>query len=115
MITGVHALLYSHEPEALREFIRDALGFDFIDSGGGWLIFKLPSAELGVHPAPIEDSGRHQLSFMCDDLDATMRQLTERGVTFNHPPSDEGYGLAVEFNMPGGATAELYQPFHETP
>ena len=36
MIKGAHAMFYSSEPEALRAFLRDKLGFtSFSDVGGG--------------------------------------------------------------------------------
>jgi hypothetical protein len=38
------------EAEQLRETLRDVIGWDHVDAGEGWLIFKLPAAELGVHP-----------------------------------------------------------------
>ena len=75
-IIGTHALLYTSEPEAVRDIFRDVFGWKHVDAGHGWLIFALPPAELGVHPGegPTFDAGvRHQLSLMCDDLDATGR------------------------------------------
>jgi catechol 2,3-dioxygenase-like lactoylglutathione lyase family enzyme len=51
MITGAHILLYSQDPDADRAFLRDVLGFPFVDVGHGWLIFALPAAEAAVHPA----------------------------------------------------------------
>ena len=59
MITGVHALIFTQKAEAVRTFFRDTLGFPFADAGGGWLIFALPPAELGVHPADAD--GHHEL------------------------------------------------------
>ena len=50
MITGVHALIYSTEAEALRSFFKDILEFSSVDAGEGWLLFALPPAELGIHP-----------------------------------------------------------------
>ena len=38
MIRSVHTMFYSSEPEALRAFLRDKLGFPATDVGGGWLI-----------------------------------------------------------------------------
>ena len=35
MISGVHTMFYTSEPEALRVFIRDKLGFSYTDVGGG--------------------------------------------------------------------------------
>ena len=42
MIRGMHAMFYSSEADALREFIRDQLGLAGTDVGGGWLIFDAP-------------------------------------------------------------------------
>jgi hypothetical protein len=50
MITGAHLLLYSKNAEPDRAFFRDVLGFRSVDVGGGWLIFALPPAEMGIHP-----------------------------------------------------------------
>lgn len=30
-VTGAHVLLYSQEPEALRDVFRDVFGFDHVD------------------------------------------------------------------------------------
>ena len=51
MIRGVHTMFYSSQPEALRAFLRDKLGFPPTDVGEGWLIFDLPEADMGCHPA----------------------------------------------------------------
>jgi len=51
MISGAHAIIYSKNAEADREFFRDVLKFPHIDIGDGWLLFALPPAELAVHPA----------------------------------------------------------------
>jgi catechol 2,3-dioxygenase-like lactoylglutathione lyase family enzyme len=54
MIRGVHTMFYTSEPEALRAFFRDKLGFPCSDVGEGWLIFDLPEADLGCHPVEKE-------------------------------------------------------------
>ena len=113
MITGVHTMFYSSEPEALRAFLRDKLGFPATDLGGGWLIFDLPDAEMGVHPEDPEKgakSGQHNISFYCDDIDKTVAELKGRGVEFAGGIEDQGYGLVTHFHLPGGFTAQLYQP-----
>lgn len=89
MIKGVQAMFYSSEPEVLRAFLRDKLGFDsFTDVGHGWLIFNLPVAAMGVHPADPsgghgQSPGIHDISFYCDDIQATVAELTGRGVVFD--------------------------------
>jgi catechol 2,3-dioxygenase-like lactoylglutathione lyase family enzyme len=112
-------MYYSSKPEELRAFVRDKLGFtSFTDVGGGWLIFNLPEADLGVHPAgpehPAEEpAGTHYVSFYCDDLEKTVAELRARGVEFTDEISDAGYGLAIHFEMPGGIRTELYQPRYQ--
>ena len=104
MIKGVHTMFYSTQPEALRAFIRDKLGFPFTDVGGGWLIFDLPEADMGCHPADPDKGapgGTHDISFYCDDIDRTVAELRGRGVEFTDQVTDQGYGLVTHFRMPG--------------
>ena len=113
MIKGAHTMFYSSQPEELRAFIRDKLGFAFTDVGDGWLIFDLPEADMGCHPAdPAEggSAGTHSISFYCDDIRATVSELRQRGVEFTGEISDRGYGLVTHFKMPGGVEVQLYQP-----
>ncbi|MFL5240674.1 MAG: VOC family protein [Gemmataceae bacterium] len=113
MIKGVHTMFYSSKPEELRAFIRDKLGFPFTDVGSGWLVFDLPEADMGCHPAdPAEGapSGAHNLSFYCDDIHRTVAELKGRGVEFTDGVKDEGYGLVTHFRMPGDFAVQLYQP-----
>jgi hypothetical protein len=114
-IIGTHMLLYSAEAEALRTVLRDAFGLRSVDAGGGWLIFMLPPAELGVHPAegPTYESGvRHQITFMCDDIRATVADLRGKGIQIDGEPVDEGYGITVMMTLPGGVKVMLYEPRH---
>jgi predicted enzyme related to lactoylglutathione lyase len=114
-ITGAHVLLYTSEPEALRAVLRDAFGWKHVDAGEGWLIFALPPAELGVHPAegPTHESGvRHQLTLMCDDVAATAAELRAKGVEVRGEPEDEGWGITVMLGLPGGVEVLLYEPRH---
>jgi hypothetical protein len=92
MIDGAHVILYSTDAEADRVFIRDVLGFRWIDSGGGWLIFKLPPPEIAVHPT--DGPEKHEFYLMCDDIEKMLTDLTARGVTITHPVSDEGWGCS---------------------
>jgi hypothetical protein len=114
-IIGGHVLLYSSEPEKLRAIFRDVFGFRHVDAGEGWLIFRLPPAELGVHPAegPTYDSGvGHLFSLMCDDIQATIRELRAKGIDVQGEPQDEGYGITVTLNLPGDCQVMLYEPRH---
>ncbi|MEY2475621.1 MAG: hypothetical protein QOG87_936 [Actinomycetota bacterium] len=110
-ITGAHALLYSSQPDELRAVLRDIFGFDHVDAGQGWLIFKLPPAEVAVHPG---EAPAHELTFMCDDLAATMDELRGKGIAFKGEPSDQGWGVVAYMLLPGGLEVMLYEPRHPT-
>jgi hypothetical protein len=106
-------MFYTSEPEALRAFLRDKLRLPSFDVGGGWLIFDLPEADMGCHPADAAEgapSGTHDISFYCDDIEKTVAELKARGVEFTGPVADRGYGLVTYFKVPGGFDVQLYQP-----
>ena len=117
MFTGVHTMFYTSQPQALREFLRDKLGFPCTNVGRGWLIFDLPDAEMGCHPSETQKceipSGTPYISFYCDDIRKTIAELKQRGVEFVDDVSDAGYGLTTHFKVPGGFTVELYQPRYQ--
>ena len=114
-INGTHMLFYTSEAEELRAMLRDVFGFQYVDARAGWLIFRLPPAEVGVHPAegPTFDSGvRHQISFMCDDIHKTIVELKAHGVEVVGEPKTESYGITTTLRLPGGCDVMMYQPFH---
>ena len=120
MINGAHFLLYSKDSEADRDFLRDVLQFRSVDAGRGWLIFRLPPAEVAVHPAS-EDSppdaegavAGAALYLMCDDLSSTMKDLRAKNVKFS-PVEEAQWGTVTTFRLPSGASIGLYQPKHPT-
>jgi catechol 2,3-dioxygenase-like lactoylglutathione lyase family enzyme len=113
MITGVHAIVFGTDADAVRAFFRDVLELESVDAGGGWLIFALPPAELAAHPA--DEDGRHELYLMCDDIQATVDELRAKGVEITRPVSDEGFGLTTALRVPGGGELGVYEPRHPTP
>lgn len=113
MIRGLHGLFYTSQPQEMRAFLRDQMQLPHTDVGEGWLVFDLPSADLGVHPideAGRPPSGTHDISFYCDDIKGTVAGMTERGVVFSDEIVDQGYGLVTHFMMPGGVKVQLYEP-----
>jgi hypothetical protein len=86
------------------------LGFPGVDVGGGWLIFKLPPAEIAVHPT--DGLGKHEFYLMCDDIEKTLADLTAKGVTISHLVRDERWGLLAAIRLPSGADLSIYQPRH---
>lgn len=80
--------------------------------GGGWLIYKLPPTEMGVHGG--ENNDIHHLYLMCDDLDATIVRLAEKGVQCSDPFT-ASWGRATSVPLPGGGKIGLYEARHPRP
>jgi hypothetical protein len=112
MIHGAHVIVYSKDSDADRDFFRDVLEYPSVDAGGGWLIFALPPAELAVHPA--ETNGKHELYFMCDDIQAFLRAMAAKDVACS-PVHEERWGSLTQVTLPGGGTIGVYQPKHASP
>jgi catechol 2,3-dioxygenase-like lactoylglutathione lyase family enzyme len=124
VITAVHTLIYSDEPEATRAFLRDVLGWPSVEhaeSDEGWLIFRTGPSELGVHPTSGTYEGgsyshprHHSISLMCDDVAATVAELEGKGAEFAGGVEDLGFGLGAMLKLPGADEILLYQPAHPT-
>ena|SRR5215211_868416 len=124
MITAIYTLVYSDDSAATRRFFTDVLGWPSVlhaESGDGWLIFRTGASEMGVHPTRSVWEGKeyvsprqHLISLMCDDLEATMADLTAKGATFAGDVHDRGYGLIAMLEVPGIDPVQLYQPSHPT-
>ncbi len=110
LISGAHVLVYSHDAEADRAFFRDVLGLESVDSGGGWLIFALPPSELAIHPTEEEDD--RELFLLCEDIEATAKELERKRVTLARPFDEESWGRVTRITLPGGGRIGLYQPKH---
>ena len=111
MINGVHTLIYTTQPEAMRAFFRDVLELPYVEARDGWLIFALPPAEVAFHPIEAGHE-HHEITLMCDDIEGTVGSLRERGVTFDGDVADQGWGLTIMMALPAGSRLMLYQPRH---
>lgn len=124
MITAIHTLIYSDDPPTTRAFLRDVLGWPYVEhaeSEPGWLIFRSGPSEMGVHPTSGTWEGEsfsyslhHEVSLVCDDVAATRAELEAKGATFQGDIVDEGYGLVTMMDLPGAGQIQLYQPSHDT-
>lgn len=125
MITALHTLVYSDDATATRAFFKDVLQWPYVTEGSDdpaeWLIFATGRSELGVHPTAGEHGGQawtspkhHAIAVMCDDLDATMAELSGRGAEFDGEPQEMGFGRGINLRVPGADDMLLYQPRHAT-
>jgi len=122
-LTSMHLLVYSDDPQATRAFFRDVLEWPFVEEPDvpGWLIFGTGPSELGVHPTTYTHEGvdhshprHHAISLMCDDIEATIAELTARGAEFTGPAENLGYGLGTSLKVPGADEIFVYEPRHPT-
>src|SRR5580658_5663653 len=113
MITGLHAIVFSPEADKVRAFFADVLDLASVDAGGGWPIFVMPPAELAVHPA--DGDGRHELYLMCDDIQATLAALRNKGAEIAREPSDQRWRILAAIRLPDGEELPIYQPRHPSP
>lgn len=111
MITGQHTIIYTSDADADRAFFRDVLDFPATDAGDGWLIFRMPPAELAFHPT--DGASTHEVYLICDNVEATIKDVQAKGVECT-PVSDQGWGLMTSIKMPSGAEIGVYEPRHPT-
>ncbi|MGA7836224.1 MAG: hypothetical protein WCA31_13545 [Acidimicrobiales bacterium] len=109
MIFGAHVVMYSRDAEADRAFFRDVIGLSSVDGGREWPIFALPPTELAVHPTEV--GGGHEVYLMCDDLEAEMVLLAQRGAQCTSV-EEAPWGSVTTIRLPGGGEVGLYQPRH---
>jgi catechol 2,3-dioxygenase-like lactoylglutathione lyase family enzyme len=112
MISGAHVMIFTKDEAADRAFLRDVLEIPGIDGGGGWLIYKLPPTEMGVHGG--EQNDVHHLYFMTEDLEAEIARLASKGVECTEP-FRASWGRATSVPLPGGGKIGLYEPHHARP
>ena len=49
---------------------------------------------------------------MCDDIEATVAELTAKGVQFTRGIRDDRWGLTTSLAVPGAGEVMLYEPRH---
>lgn len=112
MIIGAHTIIFSKDPEADRNFLKQVLHLPYVDAGDGWLIFSLPPAEVAVHP--YERNNVHQIYLMCDDLEDFMTEMKLGGIACDAVVEAE-WGQLTYITLPGGGKLGVYQPRHIRP
>jgi predicted enzyme related to lactoylglutathione lyase len=119
VINAAHSIIYAEDADKARAFFRDVLDFPNVDAHDGWLIFKLPPSELGIHPAGTDErpgptGGHQELYLMCDDIAATVADLEAKGVQFTSGIVEAGFGRMTHLSVPGAGEIGLYEPRHRT-
>jgi predicted enzyme related to lactoylglutathione lyase len=113
VITGVHTIVHAEDADAARAFFRDVIGWGNVDAHDGWLIFGTGPSELGVHPSRA-GGAHHEISLVCDDIEATIAALTAKGASFTGAVEARGFGRTIAMQVPGAGDVILYEPRHPT-
>ena len=113
MITAVKFVhIATRDQDRALAFYRDKLGFRLItdqpfspeqrwielgigNSETRFVLFTAPGTEGTI-------GSRFSGALACDDIEATYRQLTERGVTFEAPPTKQQWGSYAIMLDPDG-------------
>lgn len=118
MITGFHTILYSDDADETRAFFSDVLGWPSIDAAVGGSSSR-PNRVNSECTPPARDRASgwatvpfHQSSMMCDDIEATIKELRAKGVTVKGDVEDQGFGLVTSLEIPGAGWMMLDQPRH---
>jgi hypothetical protein len=112
------------DPETSRAFQRDVLGWPYVedpDPEPGWLIFNT-GAKRARRPSDLRRVRRRHLlipaaplnPLMCDDVEATVVDLSATGAAFRGSVESLGFGLAIWLVVPGAGEMLLYEPRHPT-
>ena len=112
MIIGCHSIIYSKNAQKDRDFIKRVFKFPYVDVGDGWLIFRLPPAEIAVHPS--ERNNKQELYLLCDDIIKTIAQMKKLGIECT-AVMKQSWGAVTSIRLPSGSVLKIYQPFHESP
>ena len=106
----VHPTLPTQDVEALRGFYEDVLGFEPLAVRPGAVLYRAADGtRFAISRAGARSSGTHtQMAFDSPDLDADVRELRARGVTFESyemPKTVDGIAP-----MPSGRAAWFKDP-----
>jgi catechol 2,3-dioxygenase-like lactoylglutathione lyase family enzyme len=123
MLTAVRSVgVYAGDQERSKRFFTETLGFDLIQDtpmgeGPGaarWIEVAPPDRNvILVLYTPEGDQDRigsfSNILFECDDIQATHKQLTGRGVEFAEEPTRQFWGWWAVFKDPDGNSYGLGQ------
>jgi catechol 2,3-dioxygenase-like lactoylglutathione lyase family enzyme len=118
MISGVsRVVLYTDDQDRAKGFWTNTMGFELVQDtpytmGEGreqrWIEVMPPDKNvilvLSARQEGWPDTAGHlsHVLFHCDDIQRTYQQLTERGVQFTEPPSEQFWGWWAVFKDPDG-------------
>lgn len=95
-------------------FYRDSLGLEVLEHDGDWSEVTAGDQKIGLNgsgaESPSGDGGAVLAFGISDDIEAEVRTLKDRGVTFTGDVSEHPWGKIAPFQDPDGNDLQLYAP-----
>lgn len=104
-------IIFTGDVAGMKHFYGTRVGLTARKDTPGWVEFDTGGATLALHAMPDAAKRGVQLRFTTDDIDARVRELAARGVTFD-PPGVESltWGKLAYLWDPEGNHLTLWQP-----
>jgi predicted enzyme related to lactoylglutathione lyase len=111
----VHVEISADDPERAAEFYREVFGWEIeVDEGVDYWQFAAEGGPGGgfVQPNDPYEAGDVVIYLACDDIEASLSQVEQRGGTVLVPRTEIGpdMGWFALFNDPNGNKLGLYTP-----
>jgi len=95
--------IFVDDLDRARQFYGDILELHETAATSEWAVFDIDGKQLIIEKVPPDDP-EHDLvgrllavSFEVDDIEATFRNLTAKGVSFPEPPERQSWGGTLAF------------------
>jgi catechol 2,3-dioxygenase-like lactoylglutathione lyase family enzyme len=103
-------IAFTHDIERMRDFYRDTMGFEASADTAAFVSFATGGASLALIAVPPAQKLEYELCFHSDDVDADVRALKARGVTFAGEARTLEFGRVVHARDPEGNLLSLLKP-----
>ncbi|HTM58144.1 MAG TPA: VOC family protein [Candidatus Udaeobacter sp.] len=107
-------IAFTHDIERMKEFYRDTMGFETSADTPSFVSFATGGASLALIAVPPAQKLEYELCFHSDDVDADVRALRARGVTFMGEARTLEFGRVAHARDPEGNLLSLLKPIADS-
>ena len=112
MIQGISAIwLPVSDMQRAVAFYRDSLGLKVLEHDGDWSEVTAGDQRIGLNASESPaGQGGAVIAFAVDDIEATVKQLSDQGVALTGELSEHPWGRLAPFKDPDGNDLQVYAP-----